>query len=110
MILKKEGILMQMVVQMSNIDKYVKDPVKQAYELEVEEGRKKYSYPPLLTRKELAEIFQVQLSTVSNLTDIPGFPKFEHIRARYPRDQVFRWIEENSTYLDQVAPNRKFRK
>jgi hypothetical protein len=99
-----------MTVQVPDIDKYVKDLIRQAYELGVEEGRKKYSYPPLLTRKDLAEIFQVQLSTVSNLTDIPGFPKFEHIRARYPRDQVFRWIEENSTYLDQVAPNRKFGK
>ncbi|WP_233414603.1 helix-turn-helix domain-containing protein [Thermaerobacillus caldiproteolyticus] len=94
-------------LQIPDIDNYVKDLVRQAYELGVEEGREKYSYPPLLTRKDLAEIFQVQLSTVSNLTDIPGFPKFEHIRARYPRDQVFRWIEENSTYLEQMIPNRK---
>jgi hypothetical protein len=102
--LNEKGIV---TLQIPDIDKYVKELVRQAYELGVEEGRKRYSYPPLLTRKDLAEIFQVQLSTVSNLTNIPDFPKFEHIRARYPRDLVFRWIEENSTYLDRVIPNRK---
>ncbi|OAT74576.1 hypothetical protein [Parageobacillus thermoglucosidasius] len=100
----KKGIV---TLQIPDIDGYVKDLVRQAYELGVEEGRKKYSYPPLLTRKDLAEIFQVQLPTISNITNIPSFPKFKHIRARYPRDQVFRWIEENSTYLEQAIPNRK---
>jgi len=55
-------------------------------------------YPPLLTRKDLGEIFQSTQSVISRIVKIESFPKFNHIQGRYPRDLVFKWIEENSQH------------
>ncbi|MMZ57457.1 hypothetical protein D1872_193910 [compost metagenome] len=88
-----------MTVHIPEIDKYVQELVKKAYELGVEEGRKKYNFPTLLTKNNLKEILQVELSAVNKIVDIPTFPKFKQIRARYPRDHVFSWINENSSTL-----------
>jgi hypothetical protein len=75
---------------------------RQAYEKGVEDGMKKYSYPPVLTNKHLAEILQVAPPTVIKITANPTFPRLQTIKARYPRDAVFAWIEANSNQLKGV--------
>ncbi|MED5101112.1 MULTISPECIES: hypothetical protein [Niallia] len=76
-----------------------------AYEKGVQDGINKYSYPPVLTNKLLGEIFQIAQPTVIKMTADPTFPRFSKIQARYPRDQVFKWIEQNSSW---VKENTKF--
>jgi hypothetical protein len=74
---------------------------RQAYEKGVEDGMKRFSYPPVLTKEHLKEIFQVEPATVNKLVAYPTFPKFNEVRARYPRDRVFEWIDQNSTWVKQ---------
>lgn len=70
---------------------------RKAYEKGVEDGRTKFSYPPILTNAHLAEILQVKPATVAKVTADPSFPKLKEIRARYPRDEVFEWIKRNTS-------------
>jgi predicted DNA-binding transcriptional regulator AlpA len=70
---------------------------KEAYKKGVEDGKNHFSYPPVLTNKNLAEIFQIADSTVTKLTADPSFPRLTKIKGRYPRDKVFEWINRNST-------------
>ncbi|MEI2392234.1 hypothetical protein V8V55_20735 [Priestia megaterium] len=69
---------------------------KEAYKKGVEDGKNYFSYPPVLTNKDLAEIFQIADSTVTKLTADPSFPRLSKIKGRYPRDKVFEWINQNS--------------
>ncbi|RND00238.1 helix-turn-helix domain-containing protein [Lysinibacillus halotolerans] len=71
--------------------------VERAYQQGVEDGQSKYKYPELLKQEDLVEILQAELPTVRKLVARRDFPKFEHTRARYPRDAVFEWIKRNST-------------
>lgn len=75
---------------------------QQAYEKGVEDGMRKFSYPPILLNTHIAEILQIKMPTVNKITNHPSFPRLNNIRARYPRDQVFAWIEDNTTYLREV--------
>ncbi|MGE7838037.1 hypothetical protein [Viridibacillus arvi] len=73
--------------------------IQQAYENGVKDGQTRFSYPPVLTNAHLAEILQVQPPTVQKIVTEPSFPKLTKIRARYPRDAVFSWIERNTAVL-----------
>jgi hypothetical protein len=75
---------------------------QKAYEKGVEDGMKKFSYPPVLRNSHLSEILQIAPPTVIKVTSNPSFPRMQNIKGRYPRDLVFEWIEANSTYLKQV--------
>ncbi|MEH7214802.1 hypothetical protein V7079_22855 [Priestia megaterium] len=70
---------------------------KEAYKKGVEDGKNHFSYPPVLTNKNLVEIFQIADSTVTKLTADPSFPRLSKVKGRYPRDKVFEWINQNST-------------
>lgn len=72
---------------------------QQAYEQGVEDARKKYSFPEILTKDHLVQVFQIEKPTVNKLVALPTFPKLKDVRARYPRDRVFDWINENSTWV-----------
>ncbi|WP_406846051.1 hypothetical protein [Bacillus safensis] len=74
-----------------------------AYEKGVEDGMNKNSYPPLLTNQHLQEIFSASRSPVWKITSRPDFPKFNEISGRYPRDLVFRWIEQNSSCIQEIT-------
>ncbi|QVY60969.1 hypothetical protein [Cytobacillus gottheilii] len=80
---------------------HIKLLCQQAYEQGVEDARKKFSFPEVLTKEHLVEIFQVEKSTVNKIVAIPTFPKLKDVRARYPREQVFSWITNNSTWVDK---------
>lgn len=71
--------------------------VERAYLKGVEDGQAKNAYPPVLKAEHLAEILQVEMPTVRKIVQRKDFPKLIPIRARYPRDEVFKWIERNST-------------
>lgn len=75
----------------------IEELFKEAYKKGVEDGKNHFSYPPVLTNKDLAEIFQIADSTVTKLTADPSFPRLTKIKGRYPRDKVFEWINRNST-------------
>lgn len=73
--------------------------IQTAYEKGVEDGMKRFSYPPVLTNSHLAEILQIAMSTVIKVTSNPSFPRLQNIKGRYPRDLVFEWIDSNSSFL-----------
>ncbi|MGN7183732.1 hypothetical protein [Cytobacillus kochii] len=80
---------------------HIKLLCQQAYELGVEDARRKFSFPEVLTKDHLAEIFQVEKSTVNRIVSLPAFPKLKDVRARYPREQVISWILKNSTWVEE---------
>ncbi len=59
-------------------------------------------YPHMLKQEHLCEIFQCERNAIYKLTKIDTFPKFEHIHSRYPRDLVFKWIEENTNKIQSI--------
>ncbi|MGN4127671.1 hypothetical protein ACMGD3_22075 [Lysinibacillus sphaericus] len=61
-------------------------------------------YPPVLTNDDLCKIFQCKTAKIYELVKIGSFPIFPHIQAHYPRDQVFKWIDENSTVAQAINP------
>lgn len=77
--------------------------IQSAYERGVEDGIKRFSYPPVLKNSHIAEILQIAMPTVIKVTNHPTFPRLTKIQARYPRDAVFLWIEDNSTYLRRLS-------
>ncbi|MCY8438576.1 MULTISPECIES: hypothetical protein [Bacillus] len=79
----------------------VKSLCEKAYQQGVEDGAKKYTYPPILKNTHLQEIFQIKSAAVTRLTGIDSFPKLKTIQARYPRDLVFEWIKQNSTWVEE---------
>jgi hypothetical protein len=80
----------------------MEDLFQQAYEKGVEDGMKKYSYPPILRNSHLSEILQIAMPTVIKVTSNPSFPRLSQIKGRYPRDAVFNWIDENTEFLRKV--------
>ncbi|NPC91184.1 hypothetical protein HOO54_02675 [Bacillus sp. WMMC1349] len=79
----------------------VKSLCEKAYEKGIEDGAKRYSFPPILKNTHLQEIFQIKSAAVTRLTGIDSFPKLKTIQARYPRDLVFEWIKQNSTWVEE---------
>lgn len=77
-----------------------REVLQQEIQKAVTEVVAKEQYPPLLTRKDLEEIFQVESTAINKLVNMKSFPKFEMIRARYPRDQVMEWIKQNSSWVE----------
>jgi hypothetical protein len=73
--------------------------IQKAYEKGIEDGRSKYYYPPVLKKADLVNILQVEMPTVTKIVANPTFPRLKEVKARYPRDQVFKWIEENTDCL-----------
>lgn len=76
--------------------------IQEAYERGIEDGRSKYYYPMVLKKSDLAEILQVKEVTVNKIVADPKFPRLRSVQARYPRDEVFAWIYENTERLDQL--------
>jgi hypothetical protein len=80
---------------------HIKMLCQQAYEQGVSDAQKRFSLPHTLTKEHLQEIFQIKLPTVNKLVANPTFPRLKDIQARYPRDQVFKWIENNTNWVEQ---------
>ena len=76
--------------------------IQKAYEKGIEDGRSKYYYPPVLKKEHLEEILQIKRPTVDKLVADPSFPRLKNVQARYPRDTVFEWIEDNTEKVDRL--------
>lgn len=83
------------------LEENLKEMFRQAYEQGVNDAKRITSFPPVLKREHLKDIFQIEMSTVEKIVRRKDFPKLETIQARYPRDKVFAWINENSTYVTE---------
>lgn len=81
------------------LEENLKEMFQMAYEQGLNDAKEKQSLPLLLKKKDLAEIFQVALPTVENIIRMDGFPKSKVVQARYPRDKVLKWINENTEYV-----------
>lgn len=81
------------------------DMFQQAYKQGVEDCREstkfENSLPPVLRKEHVAQIFQVELPTVEKIVRMNGFPKCHAVTARYPRDQVLKWKDENAMYMNE---------
>lgn len=77
--------------------------IQQAYEKGIEDGQKRFIYPPVLKREHLKEILSIEYPTVDKLTRDPSFPRLSAVTARYPRDAVFKWIEENTVKIEKYS-------
>lgn len=86
------------------LEENLKKMFRQAYEQGLADAQKKESLPYHLTKKHLAELCQVSLATVENIIRMDGFPKSTVAQARYPRDAVLQWMNEN---IEVVNYNHK---
>lgn len=90
----------RMTVHIPEIDQYVRELVKQAYEAGIEDGKSSHSLPYMLTQNDLEEVFQASRSTIEKIVARSDFPKFKAMKGRYPRDLVFKWIRDNSNHIE----------
>lgn len=74
----------------------VREVVKLAYQNGMADSQTEKLLPYLLTKKDLAMLFQVEESTVNKIVARPGFPKSKFVTARYPREEVLKWVKQNS--------------
>ncbi len=78
---------------------------QKAYNQGVEDARKlvkyEHQFPPRMTKKDLARFFQVALPTVEKIIRMDGFPRCREVTARYPRDKVIAWAEQNTEYMNE---------
>ncbi|MFT8928486.1 MAG: hypothetical protein ABF969_04030 [Sporolactobacillus sp.] len=81
---------------------YIQMLCRKAYEQGVQEGRDKYDLPMMLTRQHIAEQLQASLPTVDRITSLPGFPRTKLMKSRFPRDAVFKFLEENTERVRQI--------
>lgn len=84
----------------------IKHVVQQAYLQGVEDGKEAQAIPHHMKKEDLAKFFNVSEATVENIIRMDGFPKSKVVRARYPRDLVIRWANENvdNVYLHRSRP------
>lgn len=74
----------------------IEQVAEEAFLQGVEYGKQQHKWPPILTNSDLKEIFQCSGAVVHRLKSISGFPIFPYVQGRYPRDEVFEWIKNNS--------------
>lgn len=73
---------------------------QRAYEQGIEDARKKYELPPLLSRKqfmELVGIADTKCAELFNRQDFPVIREFGH--PKVPTHLLFQWIEENTEWV-----------
>lgn len=83
------------------LEENLKDLFVQAYEQGVKDSQEQYAFPHLLNKKDLCKIFQVEEPTVNKIITRQGFPKSKFVTARYPRDEVFKWMRRNCVNVDE---------
>lgn len=90
----KEALLNAELVELFN----------KAYKQGVEDCRESMKFenmlPTNLRKEHVAKVFQVELPTVEKIIRMDGFPKDGAVAARYPRDKVLKWKDENTMYMN----------
>lgn len=92
---------MKVVTEIPDVAGYVREMVREAYKEGLFDARRERELPYMLTQDDLEGIFQVGRSAVEKIVRIESFPKFDHLKARYPRDQVLEWINQNTTVIQK---------
>lgn len=77
------------------LEENLKKLFQTAYDQGMADAKEKLSLPQMLRKTDVAAIFQVELATVEKIIRMEGFPKSKVVTARYPRDQVLEWANEN---------------
>lgn len=57
--------------------------------------------PPMLTRNQLKELFNIGDTKVSELLNRSDFPVFREAGVLIPTHLLFKWIERNTRWLDE---------
>jgi hypothetical protein len=57
--------------------------------------------PPLLTKKQLEEFFQISHSTASLLLNRDDFPVIREVGVRVPTHLLIKWIEKNTKWVQE---------
>ncbi|MBC1459326.1 hypothetical protein [Listeria newyorkensis] len=79
------------------IEQLCAEAAAKGYEQGIADAKKKYSLPPVLENEDLSKIFKIDKSGVSSkLIKLPGFPKLNHFRGKYPTNAVLAWMDENT--------------
>ncbi|OQM47550.1 hypothetical protein B6A27_00210 [Anoxybacillus sp. UARK-01] len=63
--------------------------------------------PPMLTRKQLMELFNISQTKCSELLNRADFPVFREAGVLIPTHLLFKWIEKNTRW---VTENTDFNK
>lgn len=91
------------------LEENLKDLFIQAYEQGIEDARRKYELPPLLTRKQFMELANIGESKCAELFNRQDFPVFRGLgHPRVPTDLLFEWIRYNTDWVEQNAPDLKY--
>lgn len=81
------------------------DLFQKAYKQGVEDCREamksELRLPSNLRKEHVARIFQCELPTVEKIIRMDGFPKCHALAARYPRDKVLEWRDNNVMYMNE---------
>jgi len=94
------------------------DLFQKAYKQGVDDCREsmkfELSLPTNLKKEHVAQIFQCELPTVEKIIRMDGFPKCHALTARYPRDKVLEWRDNNTMYMNArlgiyVSENERLR-
>ncbi|MCM3168995.1 MULTISPECIES: DNA-binding protein [Peribacillus] len=57
--------------------------------------------PPMLTRKQLMQLFNIGETKTSELLSRPDFPVFREAGVLIPTHLLFKWIELNTRFVDE---------
>lgn len=82
------------------LEERLKDLFKRAYEMGVEDARKKYELPPLLSRKQFMDLVGVadtKCAELFNRSDFPVIREFGH--PKVPTALLFDWIYKNTEWV-----------
>lgn len=79
----------------------LKELFQQSYQQGIKDAQLQKEFPMILKKQDLAQIFQVAIQTVEKIIRAEGFPRFKHVAARYPRDEVFEWIHQNTERMNE---------
>ncbi|WP_042348297.1 hypothetical protein [Bacillus massiliigorillae] len=61
---------------------------------------KQNQLPPMLTRKEFMELFNISQTKASELLNRPDFPVFREAGVLIPTHLLMKWVEKNTKWVD----------
>ncbi|EID42891.1 hypothetical protein B4168_2451 [Anoxybacillus flavithermus] len=60
-----------------------------------------FQLPPMLTRKQLMELFNISQTKTSELLNRADFPVFREAGVLIPTHLLFRWIEKHTRWVEE---------
>jgi hypothetical protein len=67
----------------------------------VDEVTKHHQLPPMLTRKQLMELFNISQTKASELLNRADFPVFREAGVLIPTHLLFKWIEKHTRWVEE---------